>query len=168
MNSLANYKYIQEYYGTFGYQYQVVPNDKTKIGNVAALFSVISNWDPQDGDRPGPGLGLDTKRGGGSLFRWSDCGQLSVISVPAGGGVVGVAPLVWETKDVGAGRWRGVGGVKGGEFWDRERSFHPRSPGECQAEGDRGLQISLRGLGQCWVFSECLSLTHFEEFLWSV
>ncbi len=54
-------------------------------------------------------------------------------------------------------------GGRGG--WVRERTFHPRSPGECQEEGDRGLQISLWGSGQCWVFSKCLSLTHFEEFL---
>lgn len=73
-------------------------------------------------------------------------------------GVVGMAVWCVETKDVEAGRW-------GWGFWVRERTFHPCLPGECQAEGNRGLQISLWASGQCWVFSKYLSLTHFEEFL---
>lgn len=50
-------------------------------------------------------------------------------------------------------------GVRNKRFRSREvgvseRTFHPLLPGECQAEGDRGLQIPLWGSGQCRVFRQ--------------
>lgn len=70
-------------------------------------------------------------------------------------------------------------GVRNKRFRSREvgvseRTFHPLLPGECQAEGDRGLQIPLWGSGQCRVFRQYFkphththSYIHVEDFLWS-